>query len=253
MVNYFLLKSVSQQLEDGKKFFARKYPDMKYLAYFQAFTNTYAPLDHLKRLYEEALTVDGIVGIVIGTRPDCVSEELLDYLEELSKRTFVLIEYGIESTDDETLRFVNRGHDFECSKRAIMATASRNILIGAHIILGFPDEDKEEIIKQAKEVSALPINILKLHQLQIIKGTKLAEIYKERPFHLYSADEYIQVVAEYIQRLRPSLVLERFVSQSPKELLVGPNWGLKNYEFTHLLDNYLKKNKIHQGDKLNED
>ena len=239
--------SVTQQLEEGKRFFAHKYPDMKYLAYFQAFTNTYAPLSQLKALYEEALQVDDIVGIVIGTRPDCVSDELLDYLAELNQRTFVLVEYGIESANNDTLLRINRGHSFEQSQEAIQRTHQRGLLTGAHIILGLPGEDAAESLRQASIISCLPIDILKIHQMQIIRGTRLAEEFAANPFHIYTVDEYIQLIAEYIQRLRPDLILERFVSQSPKELLIAPHWGLKNYEFTNLLVNCLKQNKIYQG------
>lgn len=239
--------SVTQQLEEGKRFFAHKYPDMKYLAYFQAFTNTYAPLSQLKALYEEALQVDDIVGIVIGTRPDCVSDELLDYLAELNQRTFVLVEYGIESANNDTLLRINRGHSFEQSQEAIQRTHQRGLLTGAHIILGLPGEDAAESLRQASIISSLPIDILKIHQMQIIRGTRLAEEFAANPFHIYTVDEYIQLIAEYIQRLRPDLILERFVSQSPKELLIAPHWGLKNHEFTNLLVNYLKQNKIYQG------
>ena len=244
--------SVTQQLEEGKRFFAHKYPDMKYLAYFQAFTNTYAPLDHLKALYAEALQVEDIVGIVIGTRPDCVSDELLDYLAELNQRTFVLVEYGVESTNNDTLLRINRGHTFEQSADAILRTHQRGLLTGAHIILGLPGEDADESLRQASVISSLPIDILKIHQMQIIRGTRLATEYEQQPFHIYTVDEYIQLIAGYIQRLRPDMILERFVSQSPKELLIAPHWGLKNYEFTNLLVNYLKQHKIFQGSVLSE-
>ena len=231
--------SVSQQLEEGKRFFARKYPDMKYLAYFQAYTNTYASLDRLKALYEEALGVEDVVGIVIGTRPDCMSDELLDYLSSLNERTFLIVEYGIESANDLTLQFINRGHTFEQSRQAISKTHQRGILTGGHIILGLPGEDAEESIRQASLISALDLDILKIHQMQIIRGTALERIYEQKPFHIYSVDEYIRLIASYIQHLRKDLVLERFASQSPPELLVAPHWGLKNYEFTNLVINYL--------------
>lgn len=239
--------SVSNQLAEGKQFFAHKYPDMKYLAYFQAFTNTYAPIAQLKALYEEALQVEDIVGIVIGTRPDCVSDELLDYLAELNERTFVLVEYGIESTNNDTLLRINRGHSFEQSVSALERTHQRGLLTGAHIILGLPGEDAAENLRQAPILSQLPIDILKIHQMQIIRGTRLAEEFEREPFHIYTVDEYIELIAQYIQRLRPDMVLERFVSQSPKELLIAPHWGLKNYEFTNKLVNYLKAKDIHQG------
>ena len=238
---------VSAQLDEGKQFFAHKYPDMKYLAYFQAFTNTYAPIAQLKALYEEALQVEDIVGIVIGTRPDCVSDELLDYLAELNERTFVLVEYGLESANNATLQRINRGHSFEQSVSALERTHQRGLLTGTHIILGLPGEDAAESLHQAPILSQLPIDILKIHQMQIIRSTKLAEMYEREPFHIYSVDEYIELIAQYIQRLRPDMVLERFVSQSPKELLIAPHWGLKNYEFTNKLVNYLKAKNIHQG------
>ena len=237
-------KSVTEQLEDGKRFFAKKYPDMKYLAYFQAYTNTYDAVDKLKQLYEEALIVEDVVGIVIGTRPDCVSSELLDYLEELNKRTFLIVEYGIESCNDDTLRFINRGHDFACTRKAVEETAKRGIYVGGHVIMGLPGEDASESLRQAPIISSLPLTMLKIHQMQIIKGTRLAKIYKERPFHLYTIEEYIDLITQYIGLLRSDLVLERFVTQSPPEMLIAPKWGLKNYEFTNLLNNRLREMKL---------
>ena len=238
-------KSISEQLTEGKAFFARKYPEMKYLAYFQAYTNTYDSLDRLKTMYEEALAVDDVVGIVIGTRPDCVSDELLDYLAELAKQTFVMVEYGIESANDETLKRINRGHDFACSRNAIERTHSRGILTGGHIILGLPGEDANESLRQAPIVSSLPLDVLKIHQMQIIRGTALAREYEKHPFHVYSVDEYLDLVVKFISLLRADLVLERFVSQSPKELLIAPKLGLKNHEFTDLLRKKMnEKNKL---------
>lgn len=240
-------KSITEQITEGKEFFRHKYPDMKYLAYFQAFSNTYATLDTLQRRYEEALSAEDVVGIVIGTRPDCVSDEILNYLESLNQQTFMIVEYGIESVSDDTLRRVNRGHNFECSRRAIIETHNRGILTGAHIILGLPGESAEDNVRQANIISALPIDILKLHQLQIIRGTQLAAEYERQPFNLYTADEYIDLCRRYIERLRPDMVLERFVSQSPKELLVAPKWGLKNYEFANRFVNYMKRMDSWQG------
>lgn len=237
-------KSITEQLEDGKRFFAKKYPEMKYLAYFQAYTNTYDAVDKLKELYEEALKVEDVVGIVIGTRPDCVSSELLDYLEELNKRTFLIVEYGIESCNDDTLRFINRGHDFACTRKAVEETAKRGIYVGGHVIMGLPGEDASESLRQAPIISSLPLTMLKIHQMQIIKGTRLAKIYKERPFHLYTIEEYIDLITQYIGLLRSDLVLERFVTQSPPEMLIAPKWGLKNYEFTNLLNNRLREMKL---------
>lgn len=242
-------QNVRSQLEAGKIFFRRKYPDMKYLAYFQAYTNTYADLDTLRRLYEEALSVEDVEGIVIGTRPDCMPDPLLDYLERLNRQTFLTVEYGIESTSDHTLQFIRRGHDFACCRDTIERTAQRGILTGGHVIIGLPGESPENLAGQAAVLSALPLDILKIHQLQIIKGTPLARLYSEKPFPLFTVEEYVAAVADYIRHLRPSMILERFVSQSPKELLVAPKWGMKNHEFTNLFVNYLRKNHIRQGDR----
>lgn len=239
-------KSITQQLEDGKRFFSRKYPDMKYLAYFQAYTNTYGSNNRLKALYEEALAVEDVVGLVIGTRPDCINDTLLDYFEELNRRTFLIVEYGVETCNDDTLRLINRGHDFACARQAIEKTARRGIYTGAHIILGLPGEDAEESLRQAPIISSLPLTTLKIHQLQIIQGTRLAKMYADHPFHLYTVEEYIRLIAAYIRQLRPNLVLERFVSQSPADLLIAPRWELKNYEFTHRLHNYLKEMRTTQ-------
>ena len=242
-------KTVTEQLEEGEQFFARKYPDMKFLAYFQAYTNTYAELEELKRKYEEALSVVDVVGLVIGTRPDCMPDALLDYLEELNKRTFLMVEYGVESTDNTTLKRINRGHTFEVAQEAIRKTAARGIRVGAHIILGLPGESREMLIEQARVLSALPLTTLKLHQLQLIKGTRMAAEYADRPedFHLYTADEYIDLAIDYVEHLRPDIILERFVSQSPKELLIAPDWGLKNYEFTDKVKKRMRERDSWQG------
>lgn len=239
--------SIREQLETGKKFFARKYPEMKYLAYFQAYTNTYAPLDTLKRMYEEALGTENVVGIVIGTRPDCVNKELLDYLGSLSQQVFVSVEYGIESTNDTTLKNINRGHSFDCARRAISETAARGITVGGHIILGLPGEDTQESLRQASIISQTELDILKIHQLQIIRGTRLEREYCEHPFHLYTPEEYIGLLTEYIRRLRPNIVLDRFTSQSPADMLVAPRWGLKNHEFADRLANHMRAVGAYQG------
>lgn len=242
-------KTVTAQLEDGKAFFARKYPEMKFLAYFQAYTNTYSELETLKRMYEEALAVEGVVGLVIGTRPDCMPDSLLDYLEELARRTFLLVEYGIESADDRTLERINRGHDFACTADAVRRTAARGILTGGHVILGLPGESREQLMEQAETLSGLPLTTLKLHQLQLIRGTRMAREFEMHPedFHLYTAEEYIGLVIDYVEHLRKDIVLERFISQSPKELLIAPDWGLKNYEFTERLKKRMEERDAWQG------
>lgn len=242
-------KSVSQQIEEGINFFRKKYENQLYLAYFQAYTNTYGSLSELKAKYEEALSHEGVVGLVIGTRPDCVDDELLDYLSFLARDYYIMVEFGVESTNDETLEFINRGHDFEAVRRAVQAVSDRGLHTCAHLILGLPKEDREMILSHADRISELPLDVVKLHQLQLIKGTVMARQFEENPewFHLYRLDEYIGLLVDFIERLNPEFVIERFVSQSPKELLIAPDWGVKNYEFTSKLEKELERRDARQG------
>lgn len=246
--------SVTQQLEDGIRFFGRKYPSMRYLAYFQAYTNTYGELEHLKAMYEEALAVDGVVGLVIGTRPDCMPDALLDYLQGLNRRAFLMVEYGIESANDETLRRINRGHDFATAVEAVRRTHERGILTGGHLILGLPGEERDELLRQASLIASLPLDMLKLHQLQLIKGTRMAREYEEHPedFHLYEADEYIELAIDYIERIPRHVVIERFISQSPRTLLIAPDWGMKNYEFVARLRRRMVERNTWQGKAIEQ-
>ncbi len=245
-------KTISEQLKDGIDFFSHKYPEMKYLAYFQSYTNTYDSVDKLITMYEEALAYPGVVGIIIGTRPDCMPDELLNYFEGLNKKTFVLIEYGVESTLNKTLERVNRQHTWEESVEAIEKTAARGIPVGAHLILGLPGESHEEILSHAAKLSALPLTTVKLHQLQIIRGTAMAKEYRLLPesFHLFSVDEYIDLCIDFAERLNPAIHIERFASQSPKELLIAPDWGVKNYELTEKVVKRFRERESRQGRNL---
>lgn len=243
-------KSITQQLNEGISFFEAKYKTQKYLAYFQAYSNTYGSLDLLKKLYEEALSHPKVIGLIIGTRPDCVNDNLLEYLSELSKKYFVVIEYGIESTLDRTLELINRQHTHEESVNAILKTAHYGIETGVHMILGLPQESKEEIIHHAKIISQLPITSLKLHQLQIVKGTVLAKQYKKNPesIRLFQADEYIELVIKFLENLNPQIIVERFISESPPELLIAPHWnGLKNFEIVSKIEKQMRKLNTFQG------
>ena len=245
-------KSITQQLREGMKFF-EKYQSQAYIAYFQSYTNTYLKGDdallRLQKLYEEALAVDGVVGLAIGTRPDCVSEPLLDYLAVLSRNYYISIEYGVESTLDSTLDIINRGHSWADSVWAIEQTATRGIEVGAHLILGLPTESREQILMHADRISALPIDMLKTHQLQIIRGTRLASLYQAEPhkYPLFSLDEYIDLLVDFISRMSPRVALDRFVSQSPAEYLIAPKWQIKNFEFVHKLEKRLRELGVSQG------
>lgn len=247
------IKSVSQQIDEGIDFFNKtKYKDQAYLAYFQSYTNTYDSLDKLEKVYGEALRHPRVKGIVVGTRPDCVNDAILDYFAEMAKHTYVMIEYGIESTKDSTLEFINRGHDYACAVQAINDTAARGIRTGAHLILGLPLEDRDTILSHALEMNKLPLTAIKLHQLQLVKGTIMAKQLNENPewFRMFTADEYIDLVVDFIELLRPEIAIERFVSQSPKEFLISPDWGLKNFEFVSKIEQRLEQRNASQGRRL---
>jgi radical SAM protein (TIGR01212 family) len=242
-------KSISEQLGDGIAFFSHKYPEMKYLAYFQSYTNTYGNLNSLIAKYEEALSYPNVVGLIVGTRPDCISGELLDYFEALGKKTFVMVEYGVESTLNKTLERINRQHSYEESAGMIRETAGRNIATGAHMILGLPGETTENILSHAGTLSQLPLTTLKLHQLQIIKGTVMAKEFRSSPesFRLFSPDEYADLCVDFAERLNPEIYIERFTSQSPKELLIAPAWDQKNYVVTEKIVKRFRERKTCQG------
>ena len=243
--------SVTEQLQEGIHFFARKYPTMRYLAYFQAYTSTYDNLDRLIARYEEALKVEGVVGIIIGTRPDCMPPALLDYLAQLAQRTFVTVEYGVESTIDTTLQRINRGHDYATAVDAITRTAQAGIITGAHLILGLPGESREDMLSHATRLSQLPLHTIKLHQLQLIRGTVMGNEYEAQPqhFNIPDIDTYIDLAIDFAELLRPDIVIERFVSQSPAELLIAPHWGVKNHEFTARLLRRMRQRDAIQGSK----
>ena len=247
-------KSITEQLEKGISFFSHKYTEMKYLAYFQSYTNTYNNVDLLIDLYEEALAYPDVVGLVISTRPDCMPDDLLKYFEKIRTKHFIIIEYGIESTLNKTLERVNRQHTFEESCETIIKTAHLGIPVGGHMILGLPGESYEEILNHASTLSALPLTTLKLHQLQIIKGTALAREYKLLPdsFHMFELDEYIDLCVDFSERLNPDFYIERFASQSPKDMLLAPNWGIKNNELTQKIIKRFKERNTFQGRLYNQ-
>ncbi len=243
-------KSVKTQLEQGIEFFSRKGKNNKFLAYFQAYTNTYSDFESLKQLYLEALRVPKVVGLAIGTRPDCISEEIIDFLDTLSKTYFISLEFGVESTNEKTLLQVNRCHTFEETKATFNLCKNKGFHLGAHIILGLPGESESDLINHAIEISKLPINTLKLHHLQIVRNSVMAVQYKRIPenFNLFTSDNYINFISKFITHLRPDIIIERFISEAPKELLIAPKWGgLKNFEIVAKIDKNLQHKNLWQG------
>lgn len=234
--------SVSEQLEQGKAFFGRKYPEMKYLAYFQAYTNTHSDdIDRLVGLYREALEVTDVVGLIIGTRPDCMPQPLLDRLTQLPG--WVMVEYGAESASDETLVRVNRCHTWADTADAVRRTHEAGLPCGLHLIMGLPREDEATMLATIDRVNELPVDTVKIHQLQLIRGTRMARDVESGLYDIprFTAEEYIELCVKLLRRLRPDIAVERFVSQSPPELLIYPRWKLKNYQFTNLLHKRLRE------------
>ncbi len=226
--------SVAEQISRGKAFFSRKYPQMRYLAYFQSYTSTNAPIEQVCKMYNEALVEKDVVGLIIGTRPDCMPQELLNRLKEIASKKFVMVEYGAESANDDTLQRVNRCHTWAETVDAVMRTHQAGLPVGLHLIMGLPGETKEDMLKTIDMVNELPVDMIKCHQMQLIKGTRLAADVAAGRCSVteWSVDEYVDFCCEIIGRLRPGIGVERFVSQSPDDLLISPRWGLKNYEFT---------------------
>ncbi len=247
-------KSLHRQMDEGIEFHKVRYRTTEhYLAYFQSFSNTYAPLERLRELYGEALEHPDVVGIVIGTRPDCVDEEKLDYLAALKegpKHPIVIVEYGIESCYDKTLERINRGHDFETACRAVRMTAGRGIDVGAHFILGLPGETKQMMLDSCALINELPLRSVKFHQLQIVKGTKMEQEYAECPddFERFALDEYLDFFVDMLERLRPDLFIERFVGEVPPRFVNETPWGLiRNVELLRLLEKRLEERNTWQG------
>ena len=226
-------KSIRQQIEEGIEFHQRRYRRAsQYLAYFQAFSNTYKPLEELQALYQQALEIPGVIGLVVGTRPDLIQEDLLNYFNLIQKTHYVMLEYGVESVYDETLRRVNRGHNFATAETAIRMTAQHGIPCGAHFIFGLPGETKAMMLHAAEVISRLPLTTVKFHQLQIFKNTKMAEEYLSHPedFHLFDLEEYIDFVIDFAERLNPRIVIERFAGEVPPRFLVSEPWMKLRYD-----------------------
>lgn len=239
--------SVREQVEKGIPYLRSRYGADKFLVYFQPYSNTYASVDILERLYREALDNPGVVGLAIGTRPDCINEEKIALLEMLARDHFILVEYGLQSIHDKTLDFINRGHDYACFKNALELTAGRGIRIGAHIILGFPTETRDEMLGMADELSRLPVEFLKIHQLQVVKDTALAGLYSEKPFPTFGYREWIELLADFLERLSPRIVIQRLFAAAPDDILIAPVWDKTRSQLLNDLDAYMEQRGSFQG------
>lgn len=257
--------SIAVQLQKGIDFFRPKYSAQKYLAYFQSYTNTYVPnrsekpslrlrsgdgLELLRQKFDEALSVDGVIGIVVSTRPDCIDDEILRLLADYAASNYVEIEYGLESTKNSTLEFINRGHTYEQAVEAVELTQKYGIMCGLHLIIGLPYETEDDFYAHAEKISHLPISTLKLHQMQVLRTTRLEKLYAENPNMLtdLSLENYVRIVANFMDILNPEIIVERLTSESPRDMLLYPDWGgRKNFEVAHIVDAYMKRNGMYQG------
>ena len=242
-------KSLETQFEEIKTMLLKKWPKAKYIAYLEAGSNTYGSVNHLKEIYEPLLKIDGVIGLNIGTRCDCLNKEILDYLEDLSKRTYLTIELGLQSMHNKTLKKINRGHTKEDFTKAVKELKKRNINVVVHIINGLPGETKDMMIETAKYVNSLNIDGIKIHMLYLENDSKLYQEYKENPFHILSNDEYIEIVANQLEYLNKDIVVHRITGDPDKEKLVTPTWLIKKFVVLNDIDKYLKANSIYQGKK----
>jgi len=234
-----------EQIRNGIRYLSVRYKAKKFLVYFQPYTNTYAPVGELERMYREALSMPSVIGLAIGTRPDCVDEEKIGLLRELAKDHFILVEYGLQSIHDKSLRYILRGHDYRTFLEAVDLTRGKGIQIGAHIIAGIPTETKDEMLAMADELSTLPIGFLKIHQLQVVKNTPLAHEYREKPFPTFGYDEYLDFLVDFIERLSPEIVLQRLFALSPDDILIAPQWGRTRQEILRdIHERFIRRNAL---------
>jgi len=243
--------SITAQIIKGKEFLGRRYKAKKFIAYFQSFSNTYGPHEKLKRLYEDALAVDDIVGLSIGTRPDCIDESILTLLESYAKDYLVWIEYGIQSIHDRTLAFINRGHDVDCFKNAVKATRNRGIKICTHVILGLPFEDRHDMLATAEAVAGMGIDGIKIHLLYIIKGTEMEKLYLEGKYRCLGQEEYANLVCDFLELLPPDMVIQRLTGDPHPDELVAPEWSMRKNETLLLIKRIFANRESWQGKKFN--
>jgi len=239
--------SITEQLIQGKETLGRRYKARKFLAYFQSFSNTYAPLKRLKTLYDEALNVEDVVGLSIGTRPDCIDEPVLELLQTYTQRYLIWIEYGLQSAHDATLAMINRGHDLKCFQNAVRATRKRGIQICVHVILGLPGETRSDMLETAHTLAKLEIDGLKIHLLYVVKGTRLESLYRQGQFRCLKQAEYVERVCEFLERIPPQVVIQRLTGDPHPQELVAPQWALEKTETLNMIRQMLAKRDTRQG------
>ncbi|HIJ88565.1 MAG TPA: TIGR01212 family radical SAM protein [Desulfuromonadales bacterium] len=242
--------TVSAQLEDGKEVMRRKYRAEKFIAYFQAYSNTYGSVAHVRQLFSEARAVSDVVGLIVATRPDCLPEEILEYLQELDGQTYLWLEIGMQTMHDRSLAVIKRRHDFACCVDAIQRARSRGLKVCTHIILGLPGETREEMLAMAAELNRLGVDGIKLHLLHVMKGTQLADMYIRGEVKVLCRDEYAGLVCDFLERLEPRILIHRLTGDGGHDNLVAPLWSLKKFEILNLIDAEMEKRGTRQGSKV---
>lgn len=243
--------TLEEQITGGMKYLKNRFKAKKFIAYFQAYTNTYSSVGELEDFYRQALSYPDVIGLAIGTRSDCIDEEKLDMIQRLAEDVYVSLEYGIESIYDKTLQFMNRGHDYDSVVKAIDLSKGRGLHLGVHIIVGFPTETEDEMLAMAGEVSGLGIDVLKIHNLHIVKNTPLARMYSQKPFYLFNYEQYLSFISRFIERLSPEIVLERLFTDTPRDLLIAPLWTKNHVEILRGIDSELLRRNTYQGKFFN--
>ena len=243
--------SIKKQFDQVRARTLKKWPNAKYIAYFQSFSGTYGSPDYLKDLYEEALRQEGVVGLSISTRPDCLPDEILDILEDLNNKAYLWIELGVQSVHSKTLQWMNRGHDFDCFKEALFKLRQRNIRVCAHVILGLPYEKREEMLYTAKSLGELPLQGIKIHSLHVLRGTRLADSYLKEGFPLLTMEEYIELVADILEILPSSIIVHRLMGDGPAADVIAPEWTRKKWEVVNGIDREMMERDSFQGSKFN--
>lgn len=241
--------SISDQIQKGIAHITKRYRAEKFIVYFQPYTNTYAPVESLETLYREALQAPSVVGLAIGTRPDAIDEAKIQLIESLASQKFMLIEYGLQSVYDKSLEWINRGHDYQAYLHAVDMTRNRGILIGAHIIVGIPTETREEMLAMAEEISLHGIDFLKVHQLQVVKDTPLANLYQKTQFHTFQYDEYLDFIVDFLERISPDIVFQRLFATAPDDILIAPHWGKNRQQILRDIEARLESRDTYQGRK----
>ena len=239
--------TITDQLIQGKKFLGRRYKAKKFLVYFQSFSNTYAPVGKLQKMYDEALAVEDVVGLSIGTRPDCVDLPVLDLLQEYAGRRLIWVEYGLQSASDKTLKLINRGHDVRSFEDAVKATSNRGIKICAHVILGLPGETRKDILHTAETISALGVDGVKLHLLYVVKGTPLEALYRQGNYRCLDQQEYVDLICDFLERIPPQMVIQRLTGDPHPEELVAPQWSRRKTQTLQLINDTLEERDTWQG------